>query len=149
MVDALGPRAGNLADVWNAWGRVRPLLLVRRLSASGPGRALASPASAASAASAGSSSSSITITRSASAASTPIAAPSSRAQSRIRASSSSGLRIWLAWARSASILTPIVAVTSTHAVGLPDQNRYRRRTLWGSRPSRASHGNAMPLRAAG
>ena len=27
MVDALGPRAGNLADVWNAWGRVRPLLL--------------------------------------------------------------------------------------------------------------------------
>ena len=27
MVDALGPRAGDLADVWNAWGRVRPLLL--------------------------------------------------------------------------------------------------------------------------
>jgi hypothetical protein len=27
MVDALGPRAGNLADVWNAWGRVRPQLL--------------------------------------------------------------------------------------------------------------------------
>jgi hypothetical protein len=27
MVDALGGRAGELADVWNAWGRVRPLLL--------------------------------------------------------------------------------------------------------------------------
>ncbi len=27
MVDALGPRAGNLAEVWNAWGRVRPALL--------------------------------------------------------------------------------------------------------------------------
>lgn len=27
MVDALGARAGELADVWNAWGRVRPALL--------------------------------------------------------------------------------------------------------------------------
>jgi hypothetical protein len=27
MVDALGARAGELADVWNAWGRLRPLLL--------------------------------------------------------------------------------------------------------------------------
>jgi hypothetical protein len=27
MIDALGNRAGDLADVWNAWGRVRPLLL--------------------------------------------------------------------------------------------------------------------------
>jgi hypothetical protein len=27
MIDALGPRAGDLADVWNAWGRLRPLLL--------------------------------------------------------------------------------------------------------------------------
>jgi hypothetical protein len=27
MVDALGSRAGDLADVWNAWGRLRPLLL--------------------------------------------------------------------------------------------------------------------------
>ncbi|HEY3335600.1 MAG TPA: hypothetical protein VGK16_10245 [Candidatus Limnocylindrales bacterium] len=27
MVDALGARAGDLADTWNAWGRVRPLLL--------------------------------------------------------------------------------------------------------------------------
>jgi hypothetical protein len=27
MVDALGPRAGDLAEVWNAWGRVRPALL--------------------------------------------------------------------------------------------------------------------------
>ena len=27
MVDALGGRAGELAEVWNAWGRVRPVLL--------------------------------------------------------------------------------------------------------------------------
>jgi haloalkane dehalogenase len=27
MVDALGSRAGDLADVWNAWGRLRPVLL--------------------------------------------------------------------------------------------------------------------------
>lgn len=27
MVDALGRRADDLADVWNAWGRLRPLLL--------------------------------------------------------------------------------------------------------------------------
>ena len=27
MVDALGTRAGDLAEVWNAWGRVRPALL--------------------------------------------------------------------------------------------------------------------------
>lgn len=27
MIDALGNRAGDLADLWNAWGRVRPLLL--------------------------------------------------------------------------------------------------------------------------
>jgi hypothetical protein len=27
MVDALGNRAAELADVWNAWGRVRPALL--------------------------------------------------------------------------------------------------------------------------
>jgi hypothetical protein len=27
MVDALGGRAAELADVWNAWGRVRPVLL--------------------------------------------------------------------------------------------------------------------------
>ena len=27
MVDALGARAAELADVWNSWGRVRPLLL--------------------------------------------------------------------------------------------------------------------------
>jgi hypothetical protein len=27
MVDALGSRAGDLAEVWNAWGRVRPALL--------------------------------------------------------------------------------------------------------------------------
>jgi hypothetical protein len=27
MVDALGSRAAELADVWNAWGRVRPALL--------------------------------------------------------------------------------------------------------------------------
>jgi hypothetical protein len=27
MVDALGNRAGELADAWNAWGRIRPLLL--------------------------------------------------------------------------------------------------------------------------
>jgi hypothetical protein len=27
MVDALGGRAAELADVWNAWGRVRPALL--------------------------------------------------------------------------------------------------------------------------
>jgi hypothetical protein len=27
MVDALGARAGDLADVWNAWGRLRPALL--------------------------------------------------------------------------------------------------------------------------
>jgi hypothetical protein len=27
MVDALGARAADLADVWNAWGRVRPALL--------------------------------------------------------------------------------------------------------------------------
>jgi hypothetical protein len=27
MIDALGPRAGDLAEVWNAWGRLRPLLL--------------------------------------------------------------------------------------------------------------------------
>ena len=29
MVDALGLRAGNLAEVWNAWGRVRPALLAQ------------------------------------------------------------------------------------------------------------------------
>jgi hypothetical protein len=27
MVDALGNRAADLADLWNAWGRVRPALL--------------------------------------------------------------------------------------------------------------------------
>jgi hypothetical protein len=27
MVDALGNRAAELADLWNAWGRVRPALL--------------------------------------------------------------------------------------------------------------------------
>jgi hypothetical protein len=27
MVDALGARAADLADVWNAWGRLRPALL--------------------------------------------------------------------------------------------------------------------------
>ncbi len=27
MVDALGPRAADLADVWNAWGRLRPAML--------------------------------------------------------------------------------------------------------------------------
>jgi hypothetical protein len=27
MIDALGARAGDLADVWNAWGRLRPALL--------------------------------------------------------------------------------------------------------------------------
>jgi hypothetical protein len=27
MVDALGNRAADLADVWNTWGRVRPALL--------------------------------------------------------------------------------------------------------------------------
>jgi hypothetical protein len=27
MVDALGSRAGDLADIWNAWGRIRPALL--------------------------------------------------------------------------------------------------------------------------
>ena len=27
MVDALGGRAAELADLWNAWGRVRPALL--------------------------------------------------------------------------------------------------------------------------
>jgi hypothetical protein len=27
MVDALGRRADDLTDVWNEWGRVRPLLL--------------------------------------------------------------------------------------------------------------------------
>ena len=27
MVDALGARAAELADLWNAWGRVRPALL--------------------------------------------------------------------------------------------------------------------------
>jgi hypothetical protein len=27
MVDALGSRAAALADTWNAWGRVRPVLL--------------------------------------------------------------------------------------------------------------------------
>lgn len=27
MVEALGPRAGDFADIWNAWGRVRPALL--------------------------------------------------------------------------------------------------------------------------
>jgi len=27
MVDALGNRAAELADLWNAWGRVRPVLL--------------------------------------------------------------------------------------------------------------------------
>ncbi len=29
MVDALGGRAAELADLWNAWGRVRPALLAR------------------------------------------------------------------------------------------------------------------------
>ena len=29
MVDALGGRAAELADLWNAWGRVRPALLTR------------------------------------------------------------------------------------------------------------------------
>jgi hypothetical protein len=28
VVEALGARATELADVWNAWGRVRPALLV-------------------------------------------------------------------------------------------------------------------------
>jgi len=27
MVDLLGRRAEGLSDLWNAWGRVRPLLL--------------------------------------------------------------------------------------------------------------------------
>jgi hypothetical protein len=27
MVDALGSRAADLADIWNAWGRLRPALL--------------------------------------------------------------------------------------------------------------------------
>ena len=27
MVDALGARAADLAEVWNAWGRLRPALL--------------------------------------------------------------------------------------------------------------------------
>ena len=27
MIDALGARAADLADIWNAWGRVRPALL--------------------------------------------------------------------------------------------------------------------------
>ncbi len=27
MIDALGSRSGELADAWNAWGRIRPLLL--------------------------------------------------------------------------------------------------------------------------
>ena len=43
----------------------------------------------------------MTITRCASAASTPIAAPSSRAHSRMRSSSDAGCRIWLACARRA------------------------------------------------
>jgi hypothetical protein len=28
MIDALGARAAELAEIWNAWGRVRPALLV-------------------------------------------------------------------------------------------------------------------------
>ena len=59
----------------------------------------------------------MTITRCASAASTPIAAPSSRAHSRIRSSSEAGCRIWLACARRAPSLRSSVAVTSTQAVG--------------------------------
>ena len=51
----------------------------------------------------------MTITRCASAASTPIAAPSSRAHSRIRSSSDAGCRIWLACARRAPSLRSIVA----------------------------------------
>jgi hypothetical protein len=27
MVEALGSRAGDFADAWNAWGRLRPALL--------------------------------------------------------------------------------------------------------------------------
>jgi hypothetical protein len=27
MIDLLGRRAEDLSDLWNAWGRVRPLLL--------------------------------------------------------------------------------------------------------------------------
>jgi hypothetical protein len=49
--------------------------------------------------------------------------PDSFAHSRILASSFSGSWIWLAWARSASTLRPIVAVTSTYAVGSFDQKR--------------------------
>ena len=30
MVDALGARADDLADIWNAWGRVRPALIASR-----------------------------------------------------------------------------------------------------------------------
>ena len=30
LVTMLGPRADALADVWNAWGRIRPLLLEER-----------------------------------------------------------------------------------------------------------------------
>jgi len=30
LVTMLGPRADALTDVWNAWGRVRPLLLEER-----------------------------------------------------------------------------------------------------------------------
>jgi hypothetical protein len=30
LVTMLGPRADGLADVWNAWGRIRPLLLEER-----------------------------------------------------------------------------------------------------------------------
>jgi hypothetical protein len=30
LVTMLGPRADSLTDVWNAWGRIRPLLLEER-----------------------------------------------------------------------------------------------------------------------
>ena len=78
MVDALGGRAAELADVWNAWGRVRPALLVRPEPGGGsarrPGRRPRSAgASRASGPCSSSASSSITMTRNASAAAPPIA----------------------------------------------------------------------------
>ncbi len=30
LVSMLGPRADGLTEVWNAWGRIRPLLLEER-----------------------------------------------------------------------------------------------------------------------
>ena len=111
MVDALGPRAGDLADVWNAWGRVRPrcCCLSPRLAAARhppPRRAV------------GLASRLVLLDHD-----DPqrlggldadrgalLARPTRGSAPRAR----SGSRIWLAWARSASILRSIVAVTSTH-----------------------------------